>query len=150
MSYIKELRNLIGHKRINLSGCIVIIENGNGQFLLQQRKYPYGKWGLPGGLMELGESTEETARREVFEETGLSIGKLTLLGVYSGENYLCIAENGDEFYTVITAYVTSDYTGVLSVHDDESISFDWFDCKTLPDNFAKTHRYIINDYLGIA
>jgi 8-oxo-dGTP pyrophosphatase MutT (NUDIX family) len=41
--------------------------------------------GITSGLMELGESTEETLRREVFEETGLKIGALTLFGVYSGK-----------------------------------------------------------------
>ncbi|MDR2569038.1 MAG: NUDIX domain-containing protein, partial [Oscillospiraceae bacterium] len=69
MGYIEELRAIIGHKRIILNGCIAFIKNSKGQFLMQERKYPYGKWGLPGGLMELGESTEETVKREVLEET---------------------------------------------------------------------------------
>jgi 8-oxo-dGTP pyrophosphatase MutT (NUDIX family) len=38
----------------------VIIKNKSGEILLQQRKHPHDFWGLPGGLMELGESTEET------------------------------------------------------------------------------------------
>ncbi|MDR2570201.1 MAG: NUDIX domain-containing protein, partial [Oscillospiraceae bacterium] len=92
-----------------------------------RRKYPYGKWGLPGGLMELGESTKETVKREVLEETGLTLGKLTLFGVYSGKNYLCVAQNGDEFYVVTTVYITSEYYGDLSVNDDESLTFEWID-----------------------
>ena len=119
MGYIEDLRSIIGHKRIILNGSIVFIQNPQGQILMQQRKYPYGKWGLPGGLMELGESTEETVRREVLEETGLRIDKLSLFGVYSGKNYLCIAQNGDEFYVVTTVYATTDYYGELCVNDDE-------------------------------
>jgi len=147
MGYIEDLRKLIGHKRIILNGCIAFIQDPQGKILMQQRKYPYGKWGLPGGLMELGESTEETTRREIFEETGLTLGKLTLFGVYSGKNYLCIAQNGDEFYVVTTVYTTSEYSGKAIVNDDESLAFEWVDTHNLPENIAGTHREIIDDYL---
>ena len=147
MGYIDELRKKIGHMRILLPGCNAIIRNNAGQILLQQRTYPRGKWGLPGGLMELGESTEETIRREVKEETGLDLGKLTLFGVYSGEGYRCKAENGDLFDVVIIVYITDDYSGKAEVMDDESISFEWFDFTSLPENIAGSHRRIINDLL---
>ena len=114
---------------------------------MQQRKYPHGKWGLPGGLMELGESTEETARREIYEETGLQIGRLSLFGVYSGGNYLCVAQNGDEFYVVTTVYTTTEYYGEVCVNDDESLTFEWLDIHKLPENIAGTHKEIINDYI---
>lgn len=106
MGYIEDLRKLIGHKRIVLNGSLVIIENKDGKILMQKRTYPKGKWGLPGGLMELGESTVETAVREVREETNLTVENLKLLGVYSGKDHLCKAENGDEWYVVVTAYTT--------------------------------------------
>lgn len=147
MGYVEDLRSLIGHKRVILNGSITFIINAQGQFLMQQRKYPYGKWGLPGGLMELGESTEETARREVLEETGLIVGALSLFGIYSGKKYLCIAQNGDEFYVVTTVYITSDFIGEVSVNDDESIGFEWVDEDSLPENIAGTHKEIICDYL---
>ena len=147
MGYIEDLRSIIGHKRIILNGCIAFIKNSQGQILMQQRKYPYGKWGLPGGLMELGESTQETTKREIYEETGLKLGELSLFGVYSGKNYLCIAQNGDEFYVVTTVYTTSEYSGEVSVNDEESLKFEWVDIHELPENIAGTHREIISDYV---
>jgi len=147
MGYVEELRDLIGHKCIILNGSAVILKNKAGLILMQQRKYPYGKWALPGGLMELGESTVETAIREVYEETSLTIKNLTLLGVYSGKEYLCSAENGDEWYVVTTAYITDNYEGEVVVNDDESIAFEWIDPNYLPDDTASTHRIIISDYL---
>ncbi len=149
MGYIEELRAVIGHRAVNLNGSIVIIEDKQGRILLQKRTYPVGKWGLPGGLMELGESTEDTARREVFEETGLSVGKLTLVGIYSGKDCLCVAENGDRFYVVTTAYATSDYSGTCSVHDEESVLLEWTDRTSLPETIAKTHAAAIADYLRL-
>ena len=147
MGYIEDLRAIIGHKCIILNGSIAFIENQEGLVLMQQRTHPYGKWGLPGGLMELGESTEETLRREIFEETGLTLGNVTLFGVYSGKNYLCKAANGDEFYVVTTVYVTRDYTGDLCINDDESLAFEWVDINNLPENIARTQLEIIRDYI---
>jgi len=147
MGFVEEIRKQIGHRRINLCASIVIIEDARGKILLQQRSYPRGRWGLPGGIMELGESAEETARREVLEETGLAIGALKLLGVYAGKEYLCVAENGDEWYTVTVAYVTKEYAGELSMSDGESTSLAWRAADDLPENIAGTHRAPIADYL---
>jgi ADP-ribose pyrophosphatase YjhB (NUDIX family) len=63
----------------------VAVINGQREFLLQKR-YD-GQWGVPGGFIDLGESAEEAGRREVLEETGLEIGKLNLVGVFSGKQH---------------------------------------------------------------
>jgi len=148
MGYIEDIRAKIGNMLILLPGCCIFIRNSKGQILMQQRTYPYGKWGLPGGLMELGESPKDTIRREVLEETGLKIGKLSLFGAYSGKDYLCIAQNGDEFQVVTMVYETDDFAGEVAVMDDESISFEWVSTNNLPQNIAKTHSQIIADYVA--
>lgn len=59
---------------------IVLIRDG--QVLLVRRANPpgAGKWSLPGGKQELGETAQQTARRELREETGLQCAELTLVG----------------------------------------------------------------------
>lgn len=66
MGYVEDLRKIVGHIPLILVGAVVIITDDKNHILLQKRKHhPVGRYGLPGGLMELGESTIETAQREV-------------------------------------------------------------------------------------
>lgn len=146
MGYIEDLRQLVGKKPLILVGSVVIICNDNQQVLLQQRTHPKGVWGLPGGLMELGESTEETAKREVFEETGLQVSELTLLNIYSGKEYYTVAANGDPFYSVTAAYYTNNAEGKLEINKEEAMDLAYFSKEDLPAKMVGSHRRFLEDY----
>ncbi|MUK90387.1 NUDIX domain-containing protein [Ornithinibacillus sp. L9] len=147
MGYIEELRKIVGHRPLIFVGAVTIIVDDLGRLLLQQRKFPNGMWGITGGLMELGESTEEVAKREVLEETGLIVDDLQLINVYSGPDQYIKAENGDEFYVVTIAYYTKGYKGSLDVDKSESIKFEFFYPNELPKNIVSSHRAILNEFL---
>lgn len=106
-------------------------------------------WGIPGGLMELGESAEETAKREVFEETGLTVGKLKLIDVFSREGSYIKVPNGDEFYAVTVAYYTNEISGSFNMDESESLEFAFISIDEFPKNIVKSHKKIIDRFLSI-
>lgn len=75
--------------------------------------------------MELGESTVETAQREVYEQTGLQVSILKLIDVFSERENFIKTPNGDEFYVVVTAYWTKQFSGNLKINDAESMSLEF-------------------------
>jgi 8-oxo-dGTP pyrophosphatase MutT (NUDIX family) len=98
--YYPILRQYVGQQRVILPGAMAVIFNEVGELLAVQkvgREY----WSLPGGLADLGETTTHTLRREVFEETGLEVEPIRIIGVYSDPTlrYSRLA-NGDELQTV--------------------------------------------------
>lgn len=145
MDYVSELRKLVGHRPLILTGSVVLVLSENNDLLLQHRTD--GGWGLPGGLMELGESLEDTARREVKEETNLDIGELKLLGVFSGEDYYFKVSNGDELYSVTAVYVTDDVKGNIEIDTIESYDVQFFNLENLPDGLTEEYRSYINPYI---
>ncbi|WP_226675265.1 NUDIX hydrolase [Mesobacillus jeotgali] len=145
MGYIEDLRKDIGHQPLILVGVAVAVINEQGEFLLQKRQD--GQWGVPGGFMELGESTEEAGRREVFEETGLEIGQLNLVGVFSGKQHYVRLPNGDEFYPVTVAYVTKEILGgVLKADGVETIEARFFSVRELPDQLNPLIKNMMKQY----
>jgi 8-oxo-dGTP pyrophosphatase MutT (NUDIX family) len=147
MGYVEDLRKIVGHIPLIFVGAVVIIINDENKILLQKRMHhPVGRYGLPGGLMELGESTEETACREVYEETGLTVGNLNLIDVFSGKEHFIKTPNGDEFYVVVTAYWTKEFSGSLSINDKESKSLEFININELPENIPLSHKDIIMKY----
>lgn len=147
MGYIEDLRELVGHRPLILVGAVTIIMDNENRILLQKRKASSGRWGIPGGLMELGETAEETARREVLEETGLTVGKLNLIDVLSGQENFLKVSNGDEFYAVTIAFYTNEISGSLKVDKSESFGFEFFHINELPSDIVKSHRKIIDRFL---
>ncbi|PFG05131.1 NUDIX hydrolase [Bacillus sp. es.034] len=148
MGYIEELRKIVGHRPLLFVGSVTVIVDELGRLLLQQRTFPKGIWGIAGGLMELGESTEEVARREVYEETGLKVNELHLINVYSGPEHYVKAENGDEFYVVTVAYYSEGYEGELKIDQSESITCEFFYPDELPTNMVKSHKVILDEFLS--
>lgn len=140
--YISEMRKLIEHRPLMCTACGVIIENENNEILLQKRA-DNGYWGIPGGSMNIGETFLETAQREVFEETGLSVYDLKLFGIYSGKD--CIIEYPNKDVCCVTAiiFITSSFKGELLQITDETKENKFFDKTNLPLNInAFDKKYI--------
>lgn len=102
---------------------------------------------MPGGLMELGESLEDTARREVNEETGLTVGELKLLGIASGKEFFFKVANGDELYSVTAIYVSYDVKGNIALDESESFEVHYFNVNHLPEGLTDEYRSYINPYI---
>lgn len=146
MDYVKYIRDRVGHDTINLTGVNVLIINENNEVLLQKRgTFPY-KWGLIGGITELGESLEDTAIREAKEETNLSIDNLTFLGTTSGKDCFIDFPNGDKAYFITIGYYTNSYTGGLKIDNLETKELRFFSYEDLPENIPNTHRIMLEKY----
>ena len=134
--YSKEMRVLVGNKRLLTVGSTVIIHK-DGKILMQKRADD-GTWDNHGGCVELGEKVEDAARRELTEETGLVANHMDLLGVYSGEELFHTYPNGDEVGFVIIYWVCDDYSGELKPQADEVMELKWFDIDDMPSNLTNS------------
>jgi len=132
MGYILELRKELGSRPLIMAGAGVIIINEKDEILLGRRT-DNGWWDYPAGSMELGESFEECARREVLEETGLKCGKLEFLTDLSGSDSFYEYPNGDQVYLAGILYICRDYTGELKVQEEEVFEQDFFQIDHLPE-----------------
>jgi 8-oxo-dGTP pyrophosphatase MutT (NUDIX family) len=146
MGYIMDLRKIVGSRPLIMAGACVILVNPNNEFLLQLRK-DNNCWGLAGGSLEMGETLEQVAKRELFEETGLIANNLTLFNVFSGEDFYYKYPHGDEVYNVVTAYICRDYEGVLRKEESEVKELKFFNLTDIPSNISPPDLPIINEYI---
>ncbi len=136
---ILDLRKVVGYRPLIQTGAGVIVVDAAGRVLLQRRS-DNGCWDYAGGSMELGEEAEETARRELLEETGLTARRLELFGVFSGEDMHYVYPNGDEVYNVDIVYICRDHSGELTPQEGEVDELRFFDADRLPENISPPSR----------
>ena len=95
-----------------------------------------GKWNGLGGKLEPGETPEECARREIFEESGLSVGNLKLKGFLSFPEFA----RGEDWYAFV--FVGEDPSGTL-IESPEGV-LDWVDTDRLTKlNLWEGDRYFL-------
>lgn len=101
----------------------------DGKFFMQQRQGSHGagSWSTPGGYLEMGESFEDTARREVREEAGLEITNVRF-GAVTNDNF---ANEGKHHVTI---WMLSDWKSGKEriVEPDKCIKQEWHTFEDLP------------------
>ena len=114
MGYVSEIRKKIGHDPLLIVGASVIVTDERGRVLLQHRA-DNGLWGYHGGCVELAENTEDAARRELLEETGLTADSWEYL-------YTNVTDN-----TIYQGYlaVTSADKDSVTLQEGETIAYRW-------------------------
>jgi len=131
MGYIMELRKHIGHDPLIGVGATTLVFNEKNELLLNLRT-DTNTWGIPGGSMELYETIEETAIRELKEETGITADQLELVTVLSGKDFYFEYPNGDKMCTVIVLFKVINYSGSVNISDNESKELRFFPLTNLP------------------
>ncbi len=143
MDYVKYIRSLVGNNKIIMNAAAVIILDQENRILLQKRGDDFF-WGLPGGIMEIGETFEETAIRETLEETGYHIKIESLVGSFY--NFNKTWPGGDQAHIICTIFTARITGGEMNIDGIETLDLKYFDYSNLPDINAHDHLDAIHTY----
>ena len=142
--YLKDLREKTGHMPLVLPHSVVVVFNEQGEILLEERSDDE-YFDFPGGGIDLKESAEDAAKRELLEETGLLAQELIFFNVYSGSITHYVYFNGDEIYGVDCVYLCFKYDGELKPQEDEVNNLKFYKTNEIPDKMSIRNKQIIID-----
>jgi 8-oxo-dGTP diphosphatase len=113
-------------------GLGVFIINEQNKILLAKRKGAHGEetWSIPGGHLEFGETLEECAIREIYEETGLHVANPQFVGL---TNDVFAQDNKHS----ISIFMKAPYPAgqqIINREPDKNGQGQWFDLAHLPEN----------------
>lgn len=145
--YISYIRSKVGHDKVLLTFAGGILSDDEGRVLLQLRG-DKKTWAIPGGSMELGESTLDTAKREFFEETGIQVEAVRFLNVYS--NFEEIYPNGDKVQTIVMIYEFKalEDLDISDFHNEETLRLRFFSKEEIAEleSVSDKHRLMLEEY----
>lgn len=120
--------------------CFVARPNGDLLFAQRAVEPCLGGWTLPGGFIELGETSEEAALRELREETNLRAVRATLLGVSTRQSPISGA-------VMVLGYIVEDWDGESEMRpDSDALSLRFFSPAERPALAFAVHRELLELY----
>jgi 8-oxo-dGTP pyrophosphatase MutT (NUDIX family) len=137
-SFLWPLREAVGTGRIILMSAAAIIQDTQGRVLLGLRADTQN-WGLPAGLMELGETPAGTVVREAYEELQLRIRPTQLVGVFTGPTMFHTYADGNQVQLAATLFRADIVTGTPIPDGTETLAADWFHLTALPPMPPRHH-----------
>jgi ADP-ribose pyrophosphatase YjhB (NUDIX family) len=145
LDYIKTLRSMIGNTKVIIPGVRALIFNGRGEVLLQKQTV-FGSWSLPHGCVDVGESVLDALKREVKEETALSVIEAVPFGLYTDPSYSVTYPNGDQVQTFTVAFVVRHWSGEPRPDGEEATELGFFPLDRLPAPMYRIHVDTLVDY----
>ncbi|RJQ39255.1 MAG: NUDIX domain-containing protein [Nitrospiraceae bacterium] len=128
-------------------GVAIVIFNKDHEVLLQKRT-DVNLWGIPSGHVEPGETVKNAAIREVFEETGLQVEILRLIGVYSDPSSQVFQyPDGRVTHFITCCFQAEVVGGELTLTSTETLDLQYFPCNRLPEDILKMHPLWLADAL---
>jgi len=143
LDQIEPLRGPIFSSPTPFSGADAAVIDDQGQILLVRRA-DNGRWAMPGGALEVGETPAEGATREAFEETGIRSRAISLVGVF--DSRLCGTASRHHLYQFLfLCQPLSHEPAAAPSHAVEVLEAVWFPEHGLPEDLDPGHRTRIPD-----
>jgi 8-oxo-dGTP pyrophosphatase MutT (NUDIX family) len=122
--YLQGLRAKIGNDLVLVPSATALLFDAHGRVLLVLHSNR-GLWVIPGGAIDPGEGPADAAVREAWEETGLYVEPLRIIGVYGGHRVRY--SNGDEVEYITTVFECRRISGTLRPDGEETLDVRYFD-----------------------
>lgn len=127
------------------TGCSAMIFDDTRQKVLLTRRTDNGRWCLPGGGIDSGESAEEACVREVWEETGLQSRVTRLIGIYTDPHMIVEYADGNRNQIIALSFEVEATGGTLSL-SDETTAYGYFSRDEMKQiDLMEHHRLRIDD-----
>ena len=124
------MRKLVGHRTLIQCAASIICVDEQGRILLGKRS-DNKMWGYSGGAVEIDERVEDCAKRELYEEMGLTAEELEFFYVNSGPEAHYIYPNGDEVSNFEIIYICRKWHGEPKSLDGEMEELRFFSCEEI-------------------
>lgn len=113
----------------------VLLVNGKTLLVKRAQNPQKGNWDIPGGYLDWDETLQQATSRELFEESGLIVPaeKWQMFDIFSEPN------NAAKNQVIDVYYLSTSYTGNLSIDHNEVQEAQWFELHALPENVAFDH-----------
>jgi 8-oxo-dGTP pyrophosphatase MutT (NUDIX family) len=122
--YVRQLRKKVGHDLLFMPSVACLIRDSKERILLA--RHADGRWTLPGGWIDPGETPAEAARREIREEASVEIELLGIAGVFGGyPEFHDFYAHGDEVAWVSIVFAAEIAEGAARPGDDETEEVRW-------------------------
>lgn len=131
-SYLGQLRKLIGTKKIFAISARAIVLDDEERILFVRRN-DNGLWVMPAGSIELEESILDCVKREVWEETGLTVLSAFPIAIYSDPRFSFVTAYGDPYQMFSLVFVIDEWSGQLRTTTDETTDARFFALDSLPE-----------------
>ena len=145
--YMSKIRELVGHRTIIQCAASIICVDEKGRILMGKRSDNH-MWGYSGGSVEIDEPVEDCAKRELYEEMGLTADELELFYINSGPETHYIYPNGDEVSNVEIIYICRKWHGEIKMQDGEMEDIRFFTTDEIDmELISPPIRPVIRQYL---
>ncbi len=142
---IAAVRPYVGKLRFSGVGASIVIDRDDGKMLMLQHAGEE-HWRIPSGFSDLGENAAQTAVREVWEELGLHIEPVRLIGVHATPRLNTTYANGDRIRNVGVLFYARTNGGTLKLDPHEIREIAWMSPREV---LSSVHRSRLQHYKDI-
>lgn len=128
---------------LTTDAIVFVKDKGTFVLLIQRKAEPYrNMWALPGGFIEIDETLENACKRELLEETGLELERMTQFKTYDS------VDRDPRQRTISIIHFAELNTKQKVVGGDDAAQAKWFSLDKLP-KLAFDHQLIITDFFHV-